>query len=177
VPGPVFVSGDTVDLHTIEREDLEFIQRNVNDPRVRRTLRRVEPQTADDAEEYYEEYVLDEESVNTLACVDGEPVGTATLWGIDGDSGTAGLGCWIAPEHGGEGYATAATRLIVEYAFDQRRLHKVFATTMSTNDPAQRVFEKVGLVREGRHREEVFVDGEFVDWLRYGLLAREFRAD
>ena len=76
----------------------------------------------------------------------------------------------------GEGYATAATELLVGYAFDQRRLNKLIANAFDFNAGSQRVLEKVGFVEEGIRREEAFVNSEFVDIHRYGLLVREWRA-
>ena len=174
MPGPVFLESDDVELRTVEREDLEFCQQTLNDPDVRHGLALVEPLTSDDEAQWYESRVVESDDVHLLVCDDGERVGTAGLNDVNGGSGTAELGYWIAPDYHGNGYATAAARLFVEYAFAERRLHKVYANAFAFNEGSQRVLEKVGFEREGVHREQAFIDGEHVDVYRYGLLATEW---
>ncbi len=41
--GPVFLPGDDVTLRTIEEEDLEFLQTQINDPRIWRPTGRSTP--------------------------------------------------------------------------------------------------------------------------------------
>jgi RimJ/RimL family protein N-acetyltransferase len=173
MPGPVFLDGEQVTLRTPEAEDVAFLQRNVNDPKIRRAIATVTPVTATEEQEWVEG--ANEEGVSLLICADAEPVGTIGLSDINETWGHAEVGYWVTPDSWGEGYATAATTLLVGYGFDQRRLNKVVAYAFDFNAGSRRVLEKVGFVEEGVHREEAFVDGEFVDVHRYGLLAREWR--
>jgi len=175
MPGPVFLDGDDVALRTVEREDLDFCQRGLNDPAVRAGLGAVDPMTSDDEESWYEEVVVESDSVQLLVCVDGDPVGMIGLMDFNERWGTAELGYWLAPEYHGNGYATAAADRLVDYGFAERRLHKVYANAFAFNDPSQCVLEKVGFDREGVHRDQAFIDGEHVDVYRYGLLAEEWR--
>lgn len=50
MPGPVYLRGDTVDLHVIEEDDLEHLQRLINDPDVWGSLFQATPKTL--ADEY-----------------------------------------------------------------------------------------------------------------------------
>lgn len=174
MPGPVYLDGDDVTLRTIEREDLDFCQRNANDRRVWRGTGFPGPVTADDEEEWYETVVLGDD-VHLLVCAGGEPVGVVGLTDVATRSGTAELGYWIAPDAQGNGYCTAASRALVGNAFDERRLHKVTAQVAAFNEASRRVLEKVGFEREGTLREEWYTDGGYVDVYRYGLLADEWR--
>jgi len=173
MPGPIFLDSDDVTLRTVEEEDLEFLQRNINDPRVRRPVASIAPTNASQEREWVES--ADDSEVSLLVCADGESVGTVALSDINETWGHAEVGYWIAPDSWGEGYATAATRLLVGYAFDQRRLHKLNAHVFEFNAGSCRVLEKVGFAEEGRLREEAFIDGNYVDVLRYGLLEGEWR--
>ena len=104
----------------------------------------------------------------------GERVGTIGLHDVTATHGNGEVGYFFAPDAWGNGYATDATRTVVEYAFGERRLQKVYARAFAFNDASQRVLEKVGFEREGVHRDQVFVDGEFVDVYRFGVLAGEW---
>lgn len=66
MPGPVFLRGETVDLHPIEEEDLPFAQRLVNDERVRRTLAVYAPKNRTQEEAWLDSH--DDDNVRLLAC-------------------------------------------------------------------------------------------------------------
>ena len=180
MPGPVFLytDDDGVALRTVEAEDLPFLQRNWNDPDVRRLLRSPTPRNGKQTEESFEEWLSDDDSVNLLVCDesgdDPEPVGMVSLFRIDEQAGVGTLACWIEPEAHGEGYATLATRTVVDHAFEERRLHKVVGAAYAHNAASRRVLQKVGLREEGVLRDQKFVDGEHVDVHRYGLLVDEW---
>jgi RimJ/RimL family protein N-acetyltransferase len=62
---------------------------------------------------------------------------------------TVGLGYVIARSHQGKGYATEATRAVIDWALQQPAIYRVNASTDVENYPSQRVLEKAGMVREG----------------------------
>lgn len=171
MPGPRYLRGQKVDLHVVEEADLEFLYGVVNDPRVWPSLQQVEPLTMDDEREFYEGVVNADGETHLLICHEHTPVGIVGLNGIDPNWGVAELGYYVEPDSHGHGYATEAVDLLVDYAFDQRRLEKLEADALASNEGSQRVLEKNGFVEEGRFREHAFVDGERVDVVRYGLLA------
>jgi RimJ/RimL family protein N-acetyltransferase len=176
MPGPVFLDGEHITLRTVEEEDLAFLQHDINDPAVRRPLAAATPVNAAQEHDWFEG-MSEGDSVSLLICTDEEPVGTIGLNDINETWGHAEVGYWVTPDAWGEGYATEATELLVAYGFDQRRLNKVIAHAFDFNTGSRRVLEKAGFTEEGVHREEAFVNGEFVDIHRYGLLAREWRGE
>lgn len=181
MPGAVFLRGDRVSLHTIEEADLDLLNENVNDPRVRRPLTSAQPTTMRETEAFHEDVVADDDGVNLLVCVDGEggepeAVGDVALFDIGERTRDAEIAISIHPDHWGEGYGTEASELLVEYAFDERNLNRVQARVIATNDASRRIFEKLGFEQEGRLRENQFLDGEYVDTIYFGLLESEYRA-
>ena len=78
-------------------------------------------------------------------------------------------------EQQGKGYGEEATRLILEFAFRQLGLNRVFVRAIADNAPAIRVLTKCGFQEEGRLRESVFKNGRFKDQLLMSILSREFR--
>ena len=176
MPGPVFIPGDSVDLHTIEEEDLEFLQESVNDPQVWRRIGRNRPVNGQQERDFFDEVVGGDDGVHLLVCADGEPVGTVGINGLGGPE-TPELGYWVAPDHHRQGYATAAAELLTGYAFDQLGVHRIEARVFDFNDASQKVLERVGFTHEGTSREAAFIDGEYRDALWYGVLEEEWRAD
>lgn len=68
---------------------------------------------------------------------------------------TVGLGYVIARFHQHKGYATEATRAIINWAFQQTTIYRVNASTDIENIASQRVLEKAGMVREGLLRKYI----------------------
>lgn len=172
MPGSVFLRSADVELRTVESEDLDFVQRHVNDPDVWRHLGTATPKNRHVEEQWLESVSGDDGDVHLLLCDDGEPVGQLGLH-VDETWGVGELGYWVAPDEQGKGYCTAAVRLAAQYAFEERRLHKVTAEVYNYNAGSRRVLEKVGFTEEGVHREEAFVGGTYRDVVHYGLLADE----
>lgn len=185
MPGSVFASGERVTLRTIEEEDLDFLGRFRNHPDIRIPLTDSDVRNRNQLEEYFEEQISDDDGINLLVCLDEggdenedtEPVGEVAIPWIRDTHGTGMLMYWIAPAHQGEGYVTEASKLLLDYAFRERRLHKIWAHVIESNPGSQRVLEKLGFTEEGRLREECFVDGEFEDMYRYGLLAEAWQQE
>jgi len=173
VPGPVFSRGESVALRPIESSDAEFLQRLWNHPDVRPGFGLATPSGAAEVAEPTGESGDDEEYF--LLTADGDPVGEAFCFDVQPRNGRAEVGYLVAPAHQGQGYATEPLELLAENAFDGRRLNRLTARVLSFNDASRRVLESVGFQREGRLREDFYVDGEYVDAELYGLLADEWR--
>lgn len=184
---PVFMRGDGVTLHPTEEADAAFAAGLVNDPRVRQGLSIAVPKRIEAEREFR---VESDDSVVTLvvraddetATGDGadaggdddDRVGVVDLVNINEQFGNAEIGYFFHRDAWGNGYATASVERVVEYAFSERRLHKVYARVFAFNEGSARVLEKVGFEREGVLREDAYMHGEYVDTYRYGLLESEW---
>lgn len=70
----------------------------------------------------------------------------------------------------GEGFATEAVKLAVDYAFNTLDLHKLTAGVYANNIASVRVFEKSGFVKEGIEKKQYYCNGEYVDGIMFGCL-------
>jgi len=173
MPGPIFRRGDGVTFRPVEEADYEFFQRCLNHPEVRPGFGAATPLAAEDVAERVEGLAESDESETFLLCADDERVGEAFCFDLKEQRGSVEIGYWIAPDQQGNGYATAAAALLVDYCFTERRLHKVNARVLAFNDGSRAVLETVGFEREGRRRDAFYVDGEYVDADLYGIVADE----
>lgn len=171
MPGATFLRGDDLSLRAVTPGDYGFLHEHGNDPAIREGAPTPRPVSEDDLAEFVE---ADDRSVQFLPCRDGTPVGFAFLFDIEPDRDHAEVGCWIAPEEQGNGYATEATALCLEHAFADRGLHKVFARVFEHNDPSMRVLETLGFQQEGCLREHDYIRGAYRDTYLFGLLAGEW---
>lgn len=175
MPGPVFLSGERVNLCTAEQSDVEFLQESVSDSRIWRAVGRNTPYNLDQEREFYQAVFCDQSTVHLLVTVEDERVGVVAFEGIDQEVGTAEMNYWIIPSQWGNGYGTEAAKRLIRYGFDQLNLRKIIAKVTGFNDASKQVLEKIGFVKEGVQREQVFVDGEYQDSYLYGLLKREWQ--
>ncbi|OXS74988.1 GNAT family N-acetyltransferase [Lysinibacillus sp. KCTC 33748] len=77
---------------------------------------------------------------------------------------------WIGEEYWGKGYATEAAQSIVQFAFEEKRLHKVFARYFSTNPASGTVMDKIGMKQEGILKDHIIKDGKYEDLVFYGII-------
>ncbi|MED4074278.1 GNAT family N-acetyltransferase [Priestia endophytica] len=91
-------------------------------------------------------------------------VGTINLFHvIRGSSQSAVIGYFLDRKCNGRGLTTEATKLIVNYAFDELKLHRIEAGVQPHNIGSIRVLEKAGFHQEGIARKNLKVNGKWKD--------------
>ena len=109
-----------------------------------------------------------------IETLDGKAVGIFNLNSMNERHGTFSVGMQIVPAECGKGYGTAAMRIILRYAFDERRLHKYYGSVIEGNTASATMLKKLGCVQEGIRREQIYMDGQFWNEILFGLTADEF---
>lgn len=122
-----------------------------------------------------EERAHDETNADFAAEAGGELIGRGSLFAIDSLARNAEVGIQFGPRYRGQGYGREALRLLCDFAFRYRNLHRLWLETLASNAAALRCYAAVGFVEEGRLREQAWVTGTYDDVVRMGLLAREWR--
>ncbi len=87
----------------------------------------------------------------------------------------AHLGYIINRHYWGNGYATEAAKAMVEFAFGELGVHRIYSDCHPENAASIRVLEKVGMVLEGRRRDYMIFHGEYSDTLLYSILEHEWK--
>jgi RimJ/RimL family protein N-acetyltransferase len=82
----------------------------------------------------------------------------------------------LDPAQRGQGYGQEALELGLRFAFHEINLHRVALTVFAYNTRAIALYERLGFVHEGTHREFLERDGQRHDMLLYGLLRHEWEA-
>lgn len=183
MPGAAYLEGDGVVLRTIEEDDLPFLRDAIDDPRVRRYLPSRLPLNLDDEREFYEEVVVgDDSTANLLVWArtdEGGEVraGTIGVHGLGSVSGEAEVGLFLVPDHWGRSLGTEAARLVVDWAFRERRMHRVIAHVVDGNEASARIWESLGFTREATLRDAAFREGTHVNMHLYGVLEDEWPPD
>ena len=102
-----------------------------------------------------------------------EYLGTISLKNISLIDKNAEYAVVIRPSMQGKGIALNASKKILEKAFLEYRLNRVYLTVLEDNENAIKLYEKIGFKKEGLLRKHVFSDGQFKNWLLYGILKGE----
>jgi ribosomal-protein-alanine N-acetyltransferase len=85
------------------------------------------------------------------------------------------LGYALRRDHWGQGYASEAATLMLDFAFTTVGLHRVQAACGPDNVLSRSLLERLGFRCEGRLRHHVFTNGAWRDSLLYALLEHEWR--
>jgi RimJ/RimL family protein N-acetyltransferase len=90
-------------------------------------------------------------------------------------AGTCEIGCWLEPAAEGRGLITAACRMLLTYAFDERNLHRAEWRCSADNARSSAVAERLGMTLEGVLREAWKVGDVFYDKQVWSVLAGEWK--
>ena len=87
---------------------------------------------------------------------------------------TASLGYWIGERHARQGYMSEGLRLILAFAFQRARLHRIEAACLPHNVPSRRLLTKTSFREEGYARAYLCIDGRWQDHVLFALLREEW---
>ena len=77
--------------------------------------------------------------------------------------------------HWGKGVGLLAGKAMLEHGFKKLNLHRIYCGTAATNAGMKKLALKLGMKEEGIRREHLFLDGEWVDAIEYGILRPELK--
>ncbi len=107
--------------------------------------------------------------------VNGTPVGLIGLLSVDRKNQKAEYYVSMGETRfKGHGVASKASELLLEYAFRDLKLEKVYLYTETENKVAQKLFERVGFKKEGILKHDLLSRGRFVDRIAYGITKADY---
>ncbi len=106
---------------------------------------------------------------------DNKLIGSCGIHVSSPDNKEGWIGYCYNQEYWGNGYASEAAEVIIEFGFKQLNLHRIFATCDPNNIGSVKVLEKVGMSREGRLRQHKYQRGEWIDSYLYSILEEEYK--
>jgi len=177
------LDGSHVRLELLRDDDFDALYEIQSDPEVTRYLL-YEPRSA----EKVAEVLARDAPKNRLENVDDyiQPAirardGSASLIGTmylnitSVDDRTAEIGWLVGPRFQGRGYARESAELLLDLAFGELGLHRVFAELDPRNAASVAVCTRLGMRYEARHLEHMWLKGEWSDTGIYAILEREWR--
>ena len=170
-------------LRKLQVEDAPYMIEWMHDDTIanvfQKNMRKI---TLDEAKEFCikaskrENFFSHEDSVHfaIIDDYDDEYRGTISLKDIDIKNHSAEYAISIRRKFHGSRTATEATRLILDKAFMEYGLHRVYLNVLELNSRAIGFYEKIGFSYEGTSRESIEKDGRNLDLKWYSILKSEW---
>ncbi|HEY8274074.1 MAG TPA: GNAT family protein [Pseudolabrys sp.] len=176
---PVFLNGEKIFLRPLLPSDGsdEYLSW-INDPMVLRySGRKAFPSTRADLARFLDNLSGSGDVVLAICDADSRRhLGNVALNTIVWPFGSAELSIMVgARDVWGKGYGQQAIELVAAHAFGSMGLRRLWAE--SPNPAFNAVMEKLGWVKEGVKRQAFLLEGRYVDFVCWGLLRDEFRAE
>lgn len=108
---------------------------------------------------------------------DNKFIGTAKIDKIDDYNKSAEIGIMIGDKtKWGKGISIEVYKILMDYAFGQLKLHRLWGGTNGNNIAMKKTFLKVGFREEGILRKASLIDGIYSDNYLYGILENEYES-
>ncbi len=112
----------------------------------------------------------------TLAIIAGDLfIGVVSVRIESTDHRQGSIGCGLAYEYWSLGYASEAMIVAISLGFEKLNLHRIYAETISENNAAIALAERLGMRIEGVLRENQYFKGRWWDTTILGLLRSEWQ--
>lgn len=98
-----------------------------------------------------------------------EIIGTVSLYHIHPSFLRAEIGYKFSARYHHKGYAFEAIEKIIDIAFTDLKLQRIYAMIQPENAPSIKLIQNLGFVKEGLCKHHMFMHGKWVDHLQYCL--------
>ncbi len=103
-------------------------------------------------------------------------LGNISVWHVSRLGRIGEIGYWVRTDSTSKGIASEGTDAMLSLGFSTLDLHKITLRIAVGNDASVRVAEKLGFTREGILREELRINGTWVDHVLFSMLEHEYRS-
>jgi len=164
-----------VNIRKFKLEDIPDKVRWINDPLINVFLHYDLPLEFDKTTTWFQNNRNRTDRYDAIIEVDSVPVGIIGLLSIDHKHRKAEYYITIGErKYLKKGVAFTATRILLNYAFSELGLNRVYLYTETENIAAAKSFERIGFRREGVLKNDLFSKGRFVDRYIYAITKNDF---
>src|SRR5690625_2632729 len=174
------LKGERVNLREMEEKDWVDVHKYASQEKVCQ-YQPWGPNSEQETEDFVKQVIFDAKKENRSRFVfaiilkeNGKMIGAGEINIRDYTNRVGEIAYIINPEYWGLGYATEVAKVLIPFGFNQLNLHRIFATCDPRNIGSSRVLEKVGMIKEGRIREDLLIKNGWRDSLMYSILEQEW---
>ena len=170
--------GGSVGLAVLEKGDLPYFKKWLNDPRLSIFMREFDWMLADEnVLEWYEKSIHDDTQID-FAIVNMETerlLGACSIVNIDKRNETGEARIFIGDSRfWNKGYGKEAMILLLDYAFNVINLNNITLGVNEINDRAINAYKKLGFKEAGRIRRARVIGRKEYDLILMDMLGEEF---
>ncbi|MGZ2370303.1 GNAT family N-acetyltransferase [Ancylomarina sp. YFZ004] len=138
------------------------------------------PKTIDDAQTFISKVSEKIDEYDTwfqfaiISKVDGELVGDIGIHFFDVDRYQVEIGCTLAKNHHGKGFASEALKGTIDYLFEDLNKQRITCSIDPQNQASIKMVERLGFRKEAHFKQSIYVDGEWYDDVVYAILKAEW---
>jgi ribosomal-protein-serine acetyltransferase len=116
------------------------------------------------------------QTINTVIEYQGKVAGSVGLMIHDWAWGHGEIGYWLGEEFVGKGIITRAAKVLLDYAFNTLRLHKVIIRAIKENEASWKVAERLGFKHEGYQIQQRLLHGTYYDYTVFYMLRTDWES-
>lgn len=162
-------------IRRLKEEDLKTRVEWMNSPAIYESMHYDIPVTYEKTLVWFHNNEVSDKRADLVVEDEGEILAFCGITGIDKVILKGEIYTFVNPFKKHKGIGTKTKMLMVEYAFTELKLNKLFSITNEDNIPSFKINEKLGFVKEGQFRREYLTkDGELKDRLYWGLLKEDW---
>ncbi|WP_419902617.1 GNAT family N-acetyltransferase [Kiloniella sp.] len=133
------------------------------------------PKTQNWFQEFYEGLNREDRVVWAVCHKADGHIGNVSLQGLSFVNRNAEFAILIGDRrHWGKSLGLDVGRTLFRHGFLKLNLTRIYCGTAENNFGMKKLAQKLGMQEEGRRRKHLFLDGEWVDMLEFGVLRDEF---
>lgn len=172
---------ERINIRPVSLSDKESIFVYRSDPETHKYLSLI-PNTVDDVENFIKKAsnVIDVPGTwfqfVIIEQLNNQVIGDIGIHFLDTDpeNKQVEIGYTLDRRYRGNGYATEALTVIINYLFTRLNKHRITASIDPINISSIKLIERLGFRKEAHFIESLFFQGEWVDDLVYAMLSREW---
>jgi RimJ/RimL family protein N-acetyltransferase len=178
--GGRLIEGKRVRLRALDKQDLPFFVKWLNDPQVTEFLTLYQPLSLTQEENWFQHVLSgpsDEIPLGIEALIDGtwHLIGNISFHKVNWVDRSAEVGIFIGNKDcWNKGFGREAMMLMVSHAFDHLNLNRVFLRVLANNLRGIASYNHAGFIEEGRLRQAAFKNGQYVDVMIMSVLRDEW---
>lgn len=158
-------------LEALSLDHLSHVMRWVNDPQVMQYFAGRQTKISEEEERRYLTGLIASKNDRAYSIFRGaDYLGQCSINQIYWPARNGRIFLVLAREHQKKGFGRQALQLLIDKAWDELNLHKLWLIVRHDNRRAQALYLRQGFDFEGVLVDEYFVQGRFYDMVRMGLV-------
>ena len=161
-------------LRLIEKEDLPFITKIREDNETKKYLGTFVLLSKEKQEKWFDSTTNDCTKMYLIFERKNVKIGYVRISEIDYISRNMCVGGDIAVKQRGKGFSKEMYRLIFDLGFNKLNMNRLWLLVLENNKRAIHIYKKYGFVEEGRQRQAVYKNGQYMDYIMMSVLKKEY---